>query len=239
MLQNQTYSWGSRLNFSDWLSRYCLTLRRYLRSHNSTSKSALPSDTESVEVLGGSVGEEVEEGEDDIYTDDGKGDQEVEATNPTNINDDQSDEPPPSKKQHWPEPLKSLTAYIDIISPPCTQKTKETSEARGPFFFTTKTPHHKFLQSIANCAVNLNFPPLISSINQSWLQWKLNMPANDKKKLLSSKSGYKALMFKLVSQIEKGRDTTIMIFMPPMLKTCQDVSHHQLVNPVLNLLILS
>ena len=203
-----------------------------------TSKSALPSDTESVEVLGGSVGEEAEEGEDDIYTDNGKGDQEVEAANPSDIDDDQSDEPPPSKKQRRPEPLESLTAYIDIISPPRTQKTKETSEARGPFFFMTKTPHHEFLQSVANCAVNPNFPPLISSINQSRLQWKLNTPANDKKPL-SSKSGYKALIVKLVSQIEKERDTTITIFMPPMLKTRQDVSRRQLVNPVLNLLIPS
>jgi len=201
-----------------------------------TSKSALPSDTESVEVLGGSGREEAEEGEDDIYTEDGKGDQEVEADNPSDIDNDQSDEPPPSKKQRRPE---SLTAYIDIISPPRTQRTKETSEARGPFFFTTKTPHHEFLQSIANCAVDPNFTPLISSINQSRLQWKLNTPANDKKKPLSSESGYKALIVKLVSQIEKGRDTTITIFMPPMLKTRQDVSHRLLVDLILNLLIPS
>jgi len=188
-------------------------------THTSTSKSALPSDTESVEVLGGSGREEVENGEGDIYAEDLEGDQEAEADNSSDLDNDQPDEPPPSKKQRRPEPLESLTAYIDIISPPRTQRTKETSEARGPFFFTTKTPHHEFLQSIANCAVDPNFTPLISSINQIRLQWKFNTPANDKKKLLSSESGYKALIVKLVSQIEKGRDTTITIFLPPMLKT--------------------
>ena len=128
----------------------------------------------------------------------------------------------------WPERLESLTAYINIISPPHTQRTKETAEARGPFFFTIKTPHHEFLQSIANCAVDKNYIPLTGSINQTRLQWKLNTPANDKKKPLSSESGYKALIVKLVSQIEKGRDTTITIFMPPMLKTSQNVSQFQL-----------
>jgi hypothetical protein len=173
----------------------------------STSKSGLPSDTESVEILEGSGrdSEEVEEGlgEDDFYAEDpnlkGGQEPEAEANNPSDIDDDQSDEPPPSKKQRR---LESLTAYIDIISPPRTQKTKETSEARGPFFFTTKTPHREFLQSIlANSAVDPNFIPLISSINQNRLQWKLNTPANDKKKPLSSESGYKALIVKLGSQI--------------------------------------
>lgn len=206
----------------------------------STSKSALPSDSESVEVLqvGGSGWEEVEV-DDDIYSEDSKGDQEAEANNPSDIDDDQPEEPPPSKKQRRPEPLESLTAYIDIISPPRTQRAKETSEARGPFFFTTKTPHREFLQSIASCAVDANFSPLISSINQNRLQWKLNTPANDKKKPLSSESGYKALIVKLVSQIEKGRDTTITVFMPPMLKVRQDVSHCQPVHLVLNSLIVS
>jgi hypothetical protein len=157
-------------------------------------------------------------------------DQDVEGNNPSNIDDDRSDKPPPSKKQRRPERLESLTAYIDIISPPRTQRTKETSEARGPFFFTSKTSHHEFLQSIANCAVDKNYIPFISSINQTRLQWKLNTPANDKKKPLSSESGYKALIVKLVSLIEKGKDTTITIFMPPMLKTRQDVSQCQLVH---------
>jgi hypothetical protein len=202
------------------------------KTHPSTSKSGLPSDTESVEILEDS--EEVEEGAD---AEDPKGDQEAasEADNPSDI--DESDEPPPSKKQRR-QPLESMTAYIDIISPPRTQKTKETSEARGPFFFTTKTPHREFLQSIANCAVDPNFIPLISSINQNRLQWKLNTPANDKKKPLSSESGYKALIVKLVSQIEKGRDTTITIFMPPMLKIHQDVSQCQPVHLILNFKLL-
>ena len=52
-------------------------------------------------------------------------DQDLEADNPSNIDDDQSDEPP-SKKQCQPERLESLTAYIDIISPLRTQRTKET-----------------------------------------------------------------------------------------------------------------
>jgi hypothetical protein len=191
-------------------------------------------DTESIEILGSSDREEFEDDKEDP-----KGDQEAEANNPSDIDDDQSDEPPPSKKQRRPEPLESITAYIDIISPPRTQRTKETSEARGPFFFTTETPHHEFLQSIANCAVDPNFTPLISSINLSRLQWKLNTPANDKKKPLSSESGYKALIVNLVSQIEKGRDTTITIFMPPMVKIRQDVSQCLPVHLILDLLIPS
>ena len=62
-------------------------------THTSTSQLALPSDTKSVEVLGDSGREEVEEGEDEIYTEDLKGDQEPEANNPSDINDNQSDEP--------------------------------------------------------------------------------------------------------------------------------------------------
>ena len=106
-------------------------------THTSTSRLALQvptqaaSDTESIEILGGSDREEVEEEEDVIYAEDPKGDQEAEANNPSDINDDQSqaDEPPPSKKQRCLEPLESVTAYIDVISPPRTQRSKETSEA--------------------------------------------------------------------------------------------------------------
>ena len=102
--------------------------------------------TESVEIIEGSGREEVEE---QIYADVLKGDQDVEMDNFSDIDQLESDEPlaPPSKKQHRPEPL-ALTAYIDIISPPCTQRAKETSEAQDQNFSSQIPSIHCKLCSI-------------------------------------------------------------------------------------------
>ena len=103
-----------------------LCWQKHLSSLSATSGSTSAlhsdSDTESVEIFGGSGREE---GEKDIFAEDLTVDQDLEADNPSNIDDNQSDEPP-FKKQCRPERLESLTAYIDIISPLRTQRTKET-----------------------------------------------------------------------------------------------------------------
>jgi hypothetical protein len=126
-----------------------------------------------------------------------------------------------SKRQK--KDLENITAYIDIISPARTQRTKETTITRGPFFFTLGTSHHEFLQLLAACAVEKNFIPAVSSINQNQLFWKLLVPANDKKKPLYNEQGYHALITKLKALSEKGKELSVTLLMPPMLKTRQGV----------------
>ncbi|KAF8165967.1 hypothetical protein B0H34DRAFT_780604 [Crassisporium funariophilum] len=113
-----------------------------------------------------------------------------------------------SKRQK--KDVENITAYID-----------ETTVTRGPFFFTLGTSHREFLQLLAACAVKKNFIPAVSSINQNQLFWKLLVPANDKKKPLYNEQGYQALITKLNALSEKGKELSVTLLMPPMLRTRQ------------------
>jgi len=132
------------------------------------------------------------------------------------------DEEPAPKKMKTPP---NITAYIDIVNPPRSTKSKETTVTRGPFFFTTETTHFEFLQLIASAATEKNIP-IINSINQAQLLWKLNVPANDKKKLLTNEQGYQALIAILKNRVtvEKSKDSSITVIMPPLLKNTSSVS---------------
>jgi hypothetical protein len=126
-----------------------------------------------------------------------------------------------SKRQK--KDLENITSYIDIISPARTQQMKETTITHGPFFFALGTSHHEFLQLLAACAVEKNFIPAVSSVNQNQLFWKLLVPANDKKKPHYNEQGYQALITKLKALSEKGKELSVTLLMPPMLKTRQGV----------------
>lgn len=122
------------------------------------------------------------------------------------------------EKRPKPEPPTEFTAYIDIISPPRTVKAKETSTARGPFFFYANTTHLEFLSLLAACAVDTGFSAAVTTINQSQLVWKLITPANDKKKPLSSEQGYRALLNKMNELSAKKKECTVTLSMPPLSK---------------------
>ena len=133
----------------------------------------------------------------------------------TDDSDDSDGEPLPKKMKNFPR----VTAYIDIVSPARSTKTKETTITHGPFFFTTETTHCEFLQLVATCASDSNHIFPVASINQGQLLWKLNVPANDKKKPLSNEQGYQALIAILTNWLmEKSKDSTITLIMPPLLK---------------------
>ena len=131
------------------------------------------------------------------------------------------DDEPASKKTKI---LPKITAYIDIISPARSAKVKETTITRGPFFFTTETTHQEFLRLLATCADDGNAVPNVVSINQAQLLWKLNVPANDKKKPLANGQGYQAMIGILTNRLtEKSKDSTITLIMPPLLKNIRAV----------------
>jgi len=101
---------------------------------------------------------------------------------------------------------------------------KETTTTRGPFFFTTETTHQEFLHLLAACADDGNKVPNVVSINQALLLWKLNVPANDKKKPLANGQGYQAMIGILKNRLtEKSKDRTVTLIMPPLLKNIQVV----------------
>jgi len=83
-----------------------------------------------------------------------------------------------------------ITAYIEIVTPPCTIKGKPTTTSRGPFFFTPKSSYDEFLLSIATCAIGGKGVPSVTAINKTQLSWKLSVPANNRKKALSNEQGY-------------------------------------------------
>lgn len=67
-----------------------------------------------------------------------------------------------------PKQLPEFTAYVDIVSPPRTTRTKESSTACGPFFFNPETTHEEFLGLLAACAVEPRFrPPLRQSTSRN------------------------------------------------------------------------
>ena len=131
------------------------------------------------------------------------------------------DEPASKKTKILP----NITAYIDIISPARSTKVKESTISRGPFFFTTETTHQEFLRLLAAaCADDSNTAPNVASINQAVLLWKLNVPANDKKKPLANGQGYQAMIGILSNRLtEKSKDSTITLIMPPLLKNTNAV----------------
>ena len=115
--------------------------------------------------------------------------------------------------------LPEFTAYVDIVSPPRTSRRKESSTSCGPFFFNPETTHDKFLGLLAACAVDQpHFSASIEAIVQSQLTWKLNTPANDKKKPLSTEQGYRALLKKMDELAKKKKECTVTLTMPPLSK---------------------
>ncbi|KJA25914.1 hypothetical protein HYPSUDRAFT_213426 [Hypholoma sublateritium FD-334 SS-4] len=120
-----------------------------------------------------------------------------------------------------PKKLPEFTAYVDIISPPRTVRGKETSTTRGPFFFNANTAHLEFLALLAACTVEPHFSASISAILQAHLYWKLNVPANDRKKPLPSEQGYRALLKKMDKLSGKNKDCTVTLSMPPLAKIAE------------------
>ena len=114
----------------------------------------------------------------------------------TDSNSEDDDDEPALKKA---KNISKITAYIDIITPSRSAKAKETAITWGPFFFTIETTHREFLSLVATAAAEKNTTAGIGSVNQSQLLWKLNVPANDKKKPLSNEQGYEALIVMLTN----------------------------------------
>ncbi|CAA7264084.1 unnamed protein product [Cyclocybe aegerita] len=103
-------------------------------------------------------------------------------------------------------------------------RSSSSSTTRGPFFFTVETSHNEFLQSVVACAASGTHVPSINAINQSQLFWKLNVPANNKKKPLANVQGYRALILKVAALLNKKKDVTITIILPPLLKNIPSTS---------------
>ncbi|KIK04473.1 hypothetical protein K443DRAFT_57212, partial [Laccaria amethystina LaAM-08-1] len=134
----------------------------------------------------------------------------------TSDNEDQlaekENEPPTKKLKTRPK----ITAYIEIVAAPRTLKEKPTPLSRGPFFFNLDTTRIDFLQSLASCCVEGHYAPTITSINHHQLFWKLQVPANDRKRPLSTEDGFRVLIDKLADLSQKKKDTTIILSLPPL-----------------------
>ena len=83
-----------------------------------------------------------------------------------------------------------ITAYVEVVSAPRTLKAKPTSVTHGPFFFTLNYTYFQFLSSIAACAAGAQGMPSVDAIDKTQLSWKLSVPANDRKKPLSTKMAF-------------------------------------------------
>ena len=146
----------------------------------------------------------------------------------THSSDDDDDKQSTEKENKRPakktKSLTNITAYIEINCPPRTLKDKPEPSLCGPFFFTLSTPCIEFLQSLASCSIEGSYTPTIASINQEQLFWKQQVPANDKKKLLTNEVGYKAMIAKLEELTKKGKDITITLSLPPFSKVAAMVS---------------
>jgi len=115
-----------------------------------------------------------------------------------------------------------ITAYINIETPARTAKLKPAIDAQGPFFFTLESTHDDFLAALAK---TIQPTASIQSLNQLKLFWKLNVPANDKQKLLGNPSGFRAMMTKLSELLVKNKDTTITLTLPPLLRVALKVGY--------------
>lgn len=117
--------------------------------------------------------------------------------------------------------LVEIAAYVNIVPPARTPKAKEVTVTCGPFLFTAETTYDIFLQGIVSCASN-GQPHSTTSINQSQLYWKFNVPLNDKKKPLSTIIGYQALVSSVKTRLQdskgKSKDNSITLTMPPLSK---------------------
>ena len=142
----------------------------------------------------------------------------------TSDNEDQlaekENEPPTKKLKTRPK----ITAYIEIITAPRTLREKPTPLSRGPFFFNLDTTRIEFLQSLASCCAEGHYAPTITSINHHQLFWKLQVPANDRKRPLSTEDGFHALIDKLADLSQKKKDTTIILSLPPLMRVAANVS---------------
>ena len=142
----------------------------------------------------------------------------------TSDNEDQlaekEDEPPTKKlKTHL-----KITAYIEIITALCTLKEKLMPLSCGLFFFNLDTTRIDFLQSLASCCIEGHYVPIITSISHHQLFWKLQVPANDRKQLLSTEDGFHVLIDKLADLSQKKKDTTIISSLPPLTRVAANVS---------------
>lgn len=168
-----------------------------------------PSVKMKLSTLEAHTGHQIEDAEDEI--------DELDSSSNASADCDRVENERPAKKA---KKLQQITAYIDIVVPARTLKSKPTSDSRGPFFFTLETSHEEFLQSIACCTVAPRYLPTITGIDQTQLFWKLNVPVSDKKKPLANLAGYQAMSTKLATLLEKGKDSTITLSMPPLGKVC-------------------
>ncbi|KAG6901166.1 hypothetical protein C0995_016182 [Termitomyces sp. Mi166 len=118
-----------------------------------------------------------------------------------------------------------ITAYMDTITPLCTTKRKPLTESCRPSFITFDTTYKEFLKLVATCGTSPNYYPLITSINQTQLYWKLSVPLNNKKKPLENANSYKAMIIKLKVIIEKVKDPTITLSLPPFTKVAINLNN--------------
>lgn len=129
----------------------------------------------------------------------------------------------PSKKAKTTE----ITAYINVEMPARTAKLKPTIDARGPFFFTLESTQDDFLTALAT---TIQPTASIQSINQLKLFWKLNVPANDKQKLLGNPSGFRAMTTKLGELLVKNKDTTITLTLLSHYHVCYELHYRSVLN---------
>jgi hypothetical protein len=83
-----------------------------------------------------------------------------------------------------------------------------------PPFFTLESSYDEFLQSIATCTISSKGVPSVSAIDKTQLSWKLSVPANDRKKVISNEPGYQALIKKAAEILGKKKDCLIVVFVP-------------------------
>jgi len=144
----------------------------------------------------------------------------------TMIEEEEEEVVRPAKKQKVA--AVEIAAYVDITPPSRNPKVKEVTVTCGPFLFTVETTHDAFLQGIVSCAMSKGQSHSITSVNQSQLYWKFNIPLNDKKKPLSTVVGYQALISSMKTRLQdakgKSKDNGITLTMPPLSKKVSKAS---------------
>jgi hypothetical protein len=92
------------------------------------------------------------------------------------------------------------------------------------FFFTLDYMYFCFLSSVATCAAGTKGTPLVTAINKNQLTWKLSVPANDRKKPLSDKDGFRVLLRKVAEVIGRKKDCSMVIMLSPLSKIATNMS---------------
>lgn len=137
-----------------------------------------------------------------------------------------------AKTQRSPTPSDTLedeiTAYVEVVSPPHSLKGKPTSVTRGPFFFTLDYTYFSFLSLVASCAAGTKGTTPVTTIDKTQLTWKLSVPANDRKKLLSDEDGFRALLKKVAELMGRKKDCSVVVMLPPLSKVASNVSSSML-----------